>query len=189
MLPVIFSTASLILCVFFFFYFQASLRRKTDPREILENYRDEVNKLIFDIDAVTERDASLVEERVKYLKSLLEDLDKKIGVYVREVDRRRNAETVYRALGQNPKAVIPPRENPPGPEGLKPPAPHAAAPDFSSAPPGEERPPATPPLETVSLKEQVAGLAAQGLSPSVIAARLKVSISEVELIIALRTRG
>ncbi|MDR1100630.1 MAG: hypothetical protein LBL28_09130, partial [Treponema sp.] len=106
-LPVFLSAASLILCVFFFFYFHAYLRRKTDPREILENYQDEVNKLIFDIDAVTERDASLVEERVKYLKTLLEDLDKKIGVYVRELDRRRNAETVYKALGQNPKAVIP----------------------------------------------------------------------------------
>jgi DNA-binding CsgD family transcriptional regulator len=36
-----------------------------------------------------------------------------------------------------------------------------------------------------SLKEQVAELAAQGLSPDAIAARLKVSVSEVDLIIAI----
>jgi DNA-binding CsgD family transcriptional regulator len=39
------------------------------------------------------------------------------------------------------------------------------------------------------LKERVAELTAQGLSSDVIAARLKVSISEVELIIAIRDKG
>jgi hypothetical protein len=169
-LPIIFSAASLILCGFFFVYFQSYLRRKTGPREILEDYREEVNKLIVEIDAATERDAYLVEERIKSLKKLLEELDKKIEVYVREFERRRSTETVYNALGRNAKPV-------PSPE---PPAGQA----------GEKAPPEAPvrKAESRPLKEQVAELAARGLSPDAIAVRLKVSISEVELIIAIQEK-
>jgi hypothetical protein len=170
-LSVIFSAASLILCGFFFIYFQSYLRRKTGSREILEDYREEVNKLIVEIDAATERDVFLVEERIKSLKALLEELDGKIGVYVREFERRRNTETIYNALGRNAKPVPPPE-----------PPPVQA---------GEKAPPETPARKagTRPLKEQVAGLAAQGLSPGAIAARLKVSVSEVELIIAIQEKS
>jgi hypothetical protein len=170
-LAIIFSASSLILCGFFFLYFQAYIRRKTAPQEILEDYREEVNKLIFEIDAATERDAYLVEERIKSLKNMLEELDKKIEVYVREFERRRNTETVYNSLGRNAKPAASPPE-PRSPEAGKAPAP--------------ENPGPAP--ETRPLKEQVAGLAARGFSPDTIAARLKISISEVELIIAIQDK-
>jgi hypothetical protein len=171
-LALVFSAASLILCGFFFLYFQSYLRRKTAPQEILEDYREEVNKLIIEIDAATERDAYLVEERIKSVKNILEELDKKIEIYVREFERRRSTETVYNSLGRNAKPAASPPE-PLLPEAGKNPA--AEAPDQNPGP----RP----------LKEQVAALAARGFSPDAIAARLKVSISEVELIIALQDKN
>jgi hypothetical protein len=173
-LPVIFSAASLCLCGFFFVYFQSYLRKKTGSREILEDYREEVNKLIVEIDAATERDVYLVEERIKSLKKTLEEVDKKIEVYAREFERRRSTETVYNSLGRNAKPAAPP------PEPLSPPDPL----------PGQARektPPESPAPRP--LKAQVAELAAQGLSPEAIAARLKVSISEVELIIAIQEKS
>jgi hypothetical protein len=178
-LPVIFSAASLILCGFFFVYFQARLRKNTSPQDILEDYRDEVNKLIIEIDAATERDAYLVEERIKSLKSLLGEIDKKMGVYVREFERRRSTEGVYNALGRNPKSPVLSAAAPiPAGEA---PLPEPVLPVEKKTAEGPVREP-----ETRALKEQVAGLAAQGFSADAIAARLKISISEVELIIALR---
>jgi hypothetical protein len=188
-LPIIFSAASLILCGFFFIYFQSYLRKKTAPREILEDYRDEVNKLIFEIDAATERDSYLVEERIKSLKSLLEEVDKKIGIYVREFERRRSTETVYNALGRSGKPAAPPPESTvsagktPLREVSAAPAPPPAGPPGASALPLADADAPAP--DSRPLKERVAELAAQGLAPDTIAARLKVSISEVELIIAI----
>jgi hypothetical protein len=177
-LSIVFSVASLILCGFFFIYFQARLRKKTSPQDILEDYRDEVNKLIIEIDAATERDAYLVEERIKSLKGLLGEIDKKMGVYVREFERRRSTEGLYNALGRNPKSPVPPAADL---------VPAGEVPPPEPVPPGEQKA-AEGPIrepETRALKEQVAGLAAQGFSAAAIAARLKVSISEVELIIAI----
>jgi hypothetical protein len=179
-LAIVFSAASLILCGFFFVYFQSCLRKKTAPREILEDYREEMHKLISEIDAATERDSLLVEERIKSLKNLLEEVDKKMEVYAREFERRRSTEQVYNALGRSPKTVPVPAPAA---------APPAAAPP---APPPPAETPVPPPApspgpapEGRSLKEKVAGLAAQGLPPDAIAARLKVSVSEVDLIIAI----
>jgi hypothetical protein len=59
-LGIIFSAASLILCGFFFLYFRSYLKKKISPGGILEEYQDEVNKLIADIDAATDRDVYLV---------------------------------------------------------------------------------------------------------------------------------
>jgi uncharacterized membrane protein len=173
-LSIIFSAASLILCGFFFVYFQAYLRRKTGPQEILADYREEVNKLIVEIDAATERDAYLVEERIKSLKAILEELDKKIALSVREFEHRRSAETLYDSLGRNAKTAVPP----------PPPAPPPA--ETAEKTPSEA--PARLP-ESRPLKEQVAQLASRGFSPGAIAARLKVSISEVELIIAIQDKS
>ena len=166
-LAIIFSASSLILCGFFFIYFQSYLRRKTGSRDVLKDYREEVNKLIAEIDSATERDAYLVEERIKSLKVILEELDKKIAVYVREFERRRSTETVYNALGRNLKPAAPPPD----------PLPQEA--EKKTPPESPVREPEVRPL-----KERVVELAARGLSPDLIAARLKVSISEVELIIA-----
>jgi hypothetical protein len=180
-LPIIFSTASLILCGFFFLYFRSYLKKRISPEDLLEDYQDEVNKLIADIDAATDRDAYLVEERIKTLKGLMEEIDKKIGVYVQEFDRRRNSEAVYTALGRTAKAAAPSAPAPsPGP-GQPAVVPSGTASD-QAVPPG-----AAP--KTGSLREQIAELAAQGLSPGLISARLKVSISEVDLAMAIQNKA
>jgi hypothetical protein len=176
-LSIIFSAASLILCGFFFLYFRSYLKKNISSEGLLEEYQDEVNRLIADIDAATDRDAYLVEERIKSLKSLMAELDKKIGVYVQEFDRRRNSEAVYTALGRTAATRSP--AVPPPPEQT------AAVPPAAS---NEAAPPAaTPePAKTKSLREQITELSAQGLSPGLISTRLKVSLSEVDLVLAIQ---
>jgi hypothetical protein len=113
MTALIFSAGSLILCGFSFVFFLTYLKRRTGRdrilSELLADLREEAAKIEREINAVTDRDITLVEDRVKTLRALLEDTDRRIAVYAREFERRRSQEETFAALD----GEIPP-EMPPG---------------------------------------------------------------------------
>jgi len=128
-IPLIVSIISLSLCVSGFFFLRWYISQRTDASRLLEEYRDEVHRLISEIDGATDRDSRLVEERIKNLRILLDDTDKRISVYTRELQRSRNSEAIYKNLGRGirealdsiPAAQIPvaptsPQETPPAAE-------------------------------------------------------------------------
>jgi hypothetical protein len=201
----ILSALSLGLCVFFFFYFRAFLKRRTAAEELLAEYRTEVYRLIAEIDTATDRDSRLVEERIKTLKALLEDTDKRIAVYLRELDRSRSGEALYASLGKGIRKGIP-ADGPGGDSRTILDSQPAAAPQAIGQPELEQ--PAliagtvSPQVETLperkkpapsqaaapsQFRAQVASLAAEGLSPAEIASRLGSSLSEVDLALNLLT--
>jgi hypothetical protein len=181
-LHVIFSGASLVLCAFFFIYFHLYIRRRTSREGILAGYQEEVNRLIAEIDRATDRDAQLVEDRVAALRKVLEDADRRIALLSRDLDRRRAGTELYTALGEGRRPASDPLPPPPG--GDRPLGEAAASGAPKEPPPGPSTPPARP------LTERVQELARQGLAAQLIAARLGVSLSEVELALAVsRRRG
>ncbi|MDR1420505.1 MAG: hypothetical protein LBI86_09045 [Treponema sp.] len=187
-LPLVFSAASLILCGFFFVYFRGYLTRRRD-RAGGGEYRDEVEetrKLIADIDAATERDLSLIEDRLKILREVLDTADRRVAVLVRELDRTPPAarpSPLYTGLGKAAPFASPPVSAPsPLPEvPPSPPVPKAVPVDVPAAVPPA---PAGP-----SIGKKAAELAEAGFSPELIAARLGVSVSEVDLAITVYRRG
>jgi hypothetical protein len=201
--------ASLAFCCFFFFYFRSFIKKRTAAEELLAEYRTEVYRLIAEIDAATDRDALLVEERITSLKKLLEDTDRRISVYVRELDRSRSGEALYTSLGRGIRAALGPGERAartePGPAATPPvrpateaPRPTAAAgatasrPMSASAAQGTASPapgPAVTPAAEKTRKTQIAELAAAGLSAGEIASRLDISLSEVDLALSLLGHG
>jgi hypothetical protein len=165
-LQLIFSGASLVLCAFFFVYFHIYIRRRTGRENILAGYREEVDRLIAEIDRATDRDARLVEERIAELRKVLEDADRRIAL----LDRRRASTELYTALGKSAPAAVPP----------VPPAVSSATPIATA-----ETPPAARPIT-----ERVVELSRQGFAAELIAAKLGLSLSEVELAITVsRRRG
>ena len=100
------SIISLSLCVSGFFFLRWYISQRTDAGRLLEEYRDEVYRLISEIDAATDRDSRLVEERIKNIRVLLEDTDKRISVYTRELQRSRNSEAIYKNLGRGIRAAL-----------------------------------------------------------------------------------
>ncbi|MCL2138180.1 MAG: hypothetical protein FWH41_01455 [Treponema sp.] len=100
------SVISISLCVLCFFFSRWYIKRNTSASQLLAEYRSEVYRLIAEIDAATDRDSLLVEERIKILKSLLDDTEKRIGVYVKELQRSRNAEAVYANLGKGIRSAL-----------------------------------------------------------------------------------
>lgn len=111
--PLILAAASLILSGFSFLFCFAYLKRRTGREHILVELKDEVDRLILDVNEITNRDTFLVEDRVKTLKALLVDTDRRIVLLSKEVSRRQSQEEVYVELGKlrspasNPEPVVP----------------------------------------------------------------------------------
>jgi hypothetical protein len=193
-LAIVFSAASLLICGFSFIYFQAYLRRRTGTKRILAEFEEEVNNIVATIDAAADRDITLVEERVRSLKALLDAADRRITAYAREMDSRAAQETAYAALSRPPAQAAP---QPPSAEApAVPPAAQAKAralsggtialplgdgPRFVKSP-NPVKPKPRP------LTERVSELSQNGLSPEAIASRLGVTISEVDLALAVSER-
>jgi hypothetical protein len=97
-LSVIFSAAGLLISGFSFIYLLGYLRRRTGARRILEEFEEEVNKLIAGIDAAADRDITLLEDRSAAIKAMLETLDRRIAAYARELERREKQGAALDAL-------------------------------------------------------------------------------------------
>jgi len=108
--PLVVSALSLCVSVLSFFFFRWYVRRKTAAARMLADYRSEVARLIAEIDAATDRDSLLVEERIKALRKLLEDTDKRISLYIREAQRSRDGEAMYASLGRGIRAALDSRQ-------------------------------------------------------------------------------
>lgn len=95
---------TLLLWALSLWYLRWYVKKRTEPARILEKLEVEVAQLVREIDAITDRDITLIEERVKQLKTLLEETDRRIVSYKREVERRVQEERAYQELGRRAKS-------------------------------------------------------------------------------------
>ena len=185
-LAVLFSALALAISIFSFFFFRHYLRRRTGQERILSELREEVDKIVRSIDETTERDISLIEERGKALRGLLDEVDKRLKLYIRELEKHREAEDTHAALISKTQA---PSYQELGKKRYRlneQSIPETSAVPAESLPAAEETVsvPAPPP----SVGERIRELVRAGLTPSVIASRLGLSIAEVEFATALMER-
>jgi hypothetical protein len=181
-LAVFFSILSMVLWLFSFLYFRSWLKRRTARAQLVSEIQEDVATIVTELNRITERDISLLEERENSVKALLEEAEKRFKVYARELDRSKSAEKTYQELGKNrllrTLEVLPDRE----------PTGDAQAALASPPPPEKPAEPAAVQGEAIPLRDQVRELAKTGLSSRIIASRLGVSITEVELIMDLLGR-
>ena len=210
---IVISIISLCLCISGFFFFRWYIVKKTAASSLLADYRTEVYRLIAEIDAATDRDSLLVEERIKTLKQVLDDTDRRISVYMRELQRSHDGQAMYASLGRGIRAALDSRpangdQRPPDQaEPAEPPSETTAptarknqnstkaaiarkhnAKKRHATPEGENALFAQTPPEKPKIKVQIAELSAHGLSPSEIASRLGLSLAEVDLALNLLHR-
>ncbi|MDR2178601.1 MAG: hypothetical protein LBP20_11280 [Treponema sp.] len=201
---VVFSLSTLVLCAVFFVYVHVYIRRRTSRESILTAYREEVNRLVAEIDHATDRDTRLVEERITALRKTLEEADRRIALMSRDMEKRRAATELYTALGSRRagSAGVPGIRSAPVQDSPSSPFPAASANAEGSAP-GEQTAnaqipagqTASGPVPAVSggqavpaLGQRVAELSRQGFAAEIIAARLGLSFAEVELALAVSRR-
>ena len=183
------------LCLIMFFYFKWYIKKRT----VSSNYderRDEYRRLIADIDRVTDRDLQLVEERIEKLKAILEDADKRITVYVKELEKSKAGENLYASLGKGIRDIFetndvkfPEDTIKISHEAMKP-EPKPAQISAPAPPPPPPTPPPTPPPPPTrqQLRSHIDLLIDDGIPAEEIASRLGISVAEVYLAINLRRR-
>jgi DNA-directed RNA polymerase specialized sigma24 family protein len=181
---------TLVVWTLSFLYFRNYLRRRTGSRRILEEFQEEVDKLIAEINNATDQGLTLMEDRINSLKTLLEETDKRISVYKKETEKRTMHDRSYAELGRrtivknDTPSLFPPEDisdsNVPPPEEKNVPLSNEV-PRFVRSSIRVE--PKTP------FAEQVLHLANAGFSAELIAKNLGTSIAEVELAINLAERN
>ncbi|MDR2444815.1 MAG: hypothetical protein LBD44_02600 [Spirochaetaceae bacterium] len=96
----IFSSAALLVSIVSFFVIFFYARKRTAVDRIPPETRQEVTNIINEIDRITDRDSELIEDRVRKLKSLLEDIDRRIAVHENQLDSYKIAEDKRKKLNE-----------------------------------------------------------------------------------------
>lgn len=188
--------------VLIWFLLKARVAKALEIDGLLAEARKEARLLTIEINETTDRNITLLEDRLEGLRELLAEADRRMGVLRRETGRRQAETEVYSRLGRRPppppslvaeEQPAEPREEP-VPLNLGGPAPSAAVP----LPLGARVPEVVTAAESVipprSLRERAIELHRSGFSADIIAARLGATISEIELLVSLeeglgRTEG
>lgn len=202
-LNVIILTINVILWLFFYIRY----KKIFSPENILHSIRDEVDKLLIEIDKSADMDLTLIEERTNNLRAMIDEADKRIQLAISEEhkaemgqkgNKKINAET-RKALTAYQKAKPRPAENTNADELTYKPEEHIAQ---SAVEPVE---PVIHQHQTASVaqtelpfelsvsqdfvqnektfQQQVIDLWRQGLDTEFIAEKLKVSYDEVQMIV------
>ncbi len=189
------------------------VRRVTSAAAQIAELRDEVSRLVVELNQTTERNVALVEHRIGSLNDLLTAADRKIGLLRREMEKHDVGAQVYSRLAEGRSAG--PRNNAADARGNAPGAKEnrsqaspvtdisteAGRPAAGGAPEAQQAPGAGDALEASAgaararpgvtpepreeMHRRVMTLSRAGFSPSLIAARVGVPLGEVELIISL----
>ena len=182
-LPLLFSASALLITIVSFLFFKSYLKHRTGQERILTEFRQEVNSILKTIDETTDRDISLLEDREKRLKNLLAEVDKRLILYIREMEQHTKIEKAHAALPALEKKSAPTYEAL-GKKRLKSKISEEEAPKPEPKPESPP-PPVSPPPST---GEQIRSLMRSGLTDAAIASRLGISIAEVEFVAALQER-
>ena len=161
------------------------VRRAASRDAQIAEIRDEVSRLLVELNRTTDRNIALIEDRIASLNELLSSADKKIGLLRRETEKHDVGTQIYSRLseGRSRATGAQAAKSPPRREREEPAQPRQ---ERDEMPPGVAvgvaagKPP--------DIQQRVVMLHNAGFAASLIASRVGVPLGEVELIIALQQR-
>jgi len=186
------------------------VRRATSSESRIAEIRDEVSRLLVELNQATDRNIALMEDKITVLNEAFSTADKKIGLLRRETEKHDVGSQIYSRLAEG-RPHRAPVAAPPQAEAVRVERAVAESAEYRGAESAKYRgaevrqPAATAPPLAVELSEhaeamdqQRAGatdvrqrvmlLSRAGFSPSLIASRVGIPLGEVELIISLEQR-
>jgi hypothetical protein len=174
--------------------FYRILKSRFSPAKVLGELRSEVDKLVIDLGREADRDVAILESRIKNLRALIDEADRRILVADREFAKKERESAVIADVRvperakANPNPVSEPRINQVTPS-VAVSAPRDAKPQQSAEQPVTiyTRPTVKrsesqiEPL--IPTRERVVEMARKGITAPMIANTLSLSLGEVELIL------
>jgi hypothetical protein len=93
---------ALLIAGFFLVYLilKSKLKKSIDPKAVLESIREEIDRIIVELNSTTDRNITLLEDRVQNLSDLLDQADKKISILKREIEKHEMSGKVYSELAE-----------------------------------------------------------------------------------------
>lgn len=195
--------------------FYRVLRSRFSSNRVLKDVRIEVDKLIIDLGRETDRDVAILESRIKNLRELIDEADRRILVSNREgVKREREQAIINDALGaSSPVSVDITERDASAVPNVKPsvptakpsvpppsaPSPTIETPSTPRKPSASDAPPVTiytrpmirrneNPIEPfIPVRERALDMARKGFTASMIASTLSLPLGEVELILDMNS--
>jgi hypothetical protein len=190
------------------FALKARVDRRLELDSLMSGVREEARALITELNETADRNVSLVEDRVKSLRELLDETDRRMGLVRRELRTRESEREVFARLSAR-RPIVPPAPEAvpaaaaavpvpvPVPAAAAAPRPTSEAPiEFSLGPREEEPASERAELPEVgvsadrievgkSARERAVELHRQGFSAQVIAAKVGATVAEIELMIEM----
>ncbi|MGO9412261.1 MAG: hypothetical protein ACLQCB_16095 [Spirochaetia bacterium] len=178
------------------------VRRATSAAAQMAELREEVSRLVVELNQTTERNVALLEDRISGLSDLLAAADRKIALLQREIEKHDVGVKVYSKLAEGASSSAAPQRQGPSRETLLREALPQEAPPRQEPPRQEPRlsvelserveegrkrtePGAGAPSPKADVHQKVVMLSRSGFSAPLIAARVGMPLGEVELIISL----
>ncbi len=155
------------------------INRLLSGGEALDAIKDEINRLVVELNQTSDRNNGKIEERINRLQELIREADRKIMLLGKESEKVRLGTDVYAKLKKSKPLVSEERRRGTVHPVLEPVRVAGGTPAPLTVPAEEEQPkPATP-------AEEVLALHRQGFDPKIIAAKTDFPLGEIELIISL----
>jgi hypothetical protein len=91
------------------FLIRARVRRYLELENLLAGVREEARSLVLELNETADRNVSLIEDRLAALRSVLDEVDRRIGLERREISSRDKEKEVYARLNKR-RPIVPSSE-------------------------------------------------------------------------------
>jgi hypothetical protein len=172
---------NILLILILYLIARKRIRRILDGGDAVDAIRDEINRLIVELNQTSDRNIGIIEERIGRLKRLVDEADRKITLLSKESEKVRIGYDVYDRLKKSKSLVKEGSEQNTEPESNAPK--ESAALSESVAALGTANKTGT--TDGGNATAQVLELYRQGFEPKFIAAKTGSTLGEIELIISL----
>lgn len=106
-LPILVVTLNLAAFLLFFLYFRKRIDKSYNSEELIRQARLEINQIMLELNQATERNISLIEDRLGVLKEQLDRADKSVVQFGREFEKQQGRTGSYTHLKPKIVPVIP----------------------------------------------------------------------------------
>lgn len=93
-----------ILNIVLWIYFLSKYRKFFSTDEILESTREELDKMIADVNRNAGRNIDIIDDRIKRLKAAVAEADRHIAFAQSELDKQKNLAAFHQKIGSSEKA-------------------------------------------------------------------------------------
>jgi hypothetical protein len=182
------------------FFIKSKVKRYLELENLLSGVREEARALVLELNETADRNVTIVEDRMTALRELLDEVDRRMGVQKKELATRAVEREVYARLSKR-RPIVPEPTSEPVPE---PPrrapdlpitlnlGPTAAQEAMAQGTAGRAGPEVVLSDDVVgpskTKREEALDLYRRGISADLIAARLGVTVAEVELLVEMEER-